>query len=322
MDAKRALRSRYSNEPHVRGGSPVSVPPSRLTNLDIRILAILGRYRFLNKHYIAAVVGSTPGWMRSRLRTLKRKPHPYIKVCDEQAHNPRYYLRTELIYELGGAGFTELHERGIILPDRHPAKEFVHQVMTDQIMASFALGCTDTRRVITWDDILASQNMPSETKAAQKPWSIPVSYKHQGEDHTKPIQADGRPFGIRRTVNDKNEFLFFPGVEADCATEPIISSNYDRSSIHRKFLGYLNILDQNIHRSHFGFPNLFIPIVTTSQRRMASMMNLLNEMTDGQGSKNFLFKTHPTIKSSAKARATGHMVSEPWHRVSYPPLQL
>ena len=73
--------------------------------------------------------------------------------------------------------------------------------MTDQIMASFALGCTDTRRVITWDDILASQNMPNETKAAQKPWSIPVSYKHHGADHTKPIQADGRPFAALRRRN-------------------------------------------------------------------------------------------------------------------------
>ena len=57
--------------------------------------------------------------MKSRLRSLKRKPHSYIRVCDEQVEHPRYYLRTELIYELASAGLTELHERGILTRDTH-----------------------------------------------------------------------------------------------------------------------------------------------------------------------------------------------------------
>ena len=82
------------------------------------------------------------------------------------------------------------------------------------------------------------------------------------------ITADGRPFGLERTIDGKRSYLFFPGIEADCATEPIDAGDPERSSIAKKFCAYLAIADQGIHRSHFGFPNFFIPFVTTNAARM------------------------------------------------------
>ena len=159
----------------------------------------------------------------------------------------------------------------------------------------------------------------SNTTAA----SIRASYSLRGETLTSEIIADGRPFGLERTIDGKRSYLFFPGIEADCGTEPIDAGDPGRSSIAKKFAAYLAIVEQGVHRSHFGFPNFFVPFITTSGVRMRSMMELLDRLTAGQGSKILLFKTFPSFTAAEKPPApTGHMLTEPWQRVGFPPLSL
>jgi hypothetical protein len=84
----------------------------------------------------------------------------------------------------------------------------------------------------------------------------------------------------------------------------------------------MTIAREGIHRSHFGFPNFFIPFITTSEPRMRSMMQLVERLTDGRGSKILLFKTFPSFTSAERAPANGHMLTAPWKRVGFPPLSL
>jgi hypothetical protein len=80
---------------------------------------------------------------------------------------------------------------------------------------------------------------------------------------------------------------------------------------------------QDLHRTHFGFPNLFVPFITTNRTRMASMMKLLGRLTDGRGSKMFLFKTFPTPTSFEPSPTPGgHMLTEPWDRAGFAPFSL
>ena len=65
----------------------------------------------------------------------------------------------------------------------------------------------------------------------------------------------------------------------------------------------------------------FVPFITTTTARMQSMMRMLEKLTDGRGSKMFLFKTFPTLTSFEKqAPSSGHMLTEPWQRVGHAPL--
>ena len=74
------------------------------------------------------------------------------------------------------------------------------------------------------------------------------------------------------------------------------------------------------HRSHYGFPNFYLPFITTNTARLASVMNLLERMTKGAGSKFMLFKTLPLFTSFEKpAPPSGRMLTEDWQRVGYPP---
>jgi hypothetical protein len=56
---------------------------------------------------------------------------------------------------------------------------------------------------------------------------------------------------------------------------------------------------------------------------MQSMMRMLEKLTDGRGSKMFLFKTFPTLTSFDKqAPSSGHMLTTPWQREGFAPLDL
>lgn len=57
--------------------------------------------------------------------------------------------------------------------------------------------------------------------------------------------------------------------------------------------------------------------------RMHSIMSLLSRLTDGRGSKMFLFKVFPSLASPEQSRApSGQMLTEPWYRVGFDPLEL
>jgi hypothetical protein len=217
-----------------------------------------------------------------------------------------------------------LRERGLPSPTKTFHRNFAHELMAALITASIELGTREhpNVRLITWSEIVASKNTPQAAREASNPSAIPVSYSIRGESQ-HGVVADGAPFGLERTIEGRSTYLFFPGVEADCGTEPLDASAIDRSSIARKFVAYTAVAEQGIYRSHFGFPNFLVPIITTNVTRMRSMMALLDRLAGGRGSKMFLFKTFPAFASSEKPPApNGHMLSVPWERAGFPPLSL
>jgi len=158
------------------------------------------------------------------------------------------------------------------------------------------------------------------TRESPAPASIPVTYSMRGDRHTVNLTADAQPFGLERVIDTNRSYLFFPGIEADCGTEPLDPNDFERSSIAKKFAAYAAVAEQRIYRSHFGFPNFLVPIIAATQTRMQSMMRLLDKMTDGRGSKMFLFKTFPAFTSPEKPpEPSGHMLTEPWRRAGFDP---
>ena len=322
MDAvtPKLRNSRWDREPVLDAdGKPVV---ARITDRDIEIFRLLARYRYLPLNDIHAIVGGSFKNITHRLGLLSRKPNLYINRPHQQRQNADTNHR-HLIYELDDKGIALLRDLGLDYAKVHH-RNFTHELMVCRIMASFHLGTRENAniRLITWQEILASDKLPAATKTLSNPASVPVSFLVRGERCTKAVVADAQPFGLERTNADGTRaYFFFPGIEADCGTEPIESYDYERSSIHGKFAAYRAIAAQELYRSHFGFPNCFVPFITTTTARMQSMMRMLEKLTDGQGSKMFLFKTFPTLTSFEKqAPSSGHMLTTPWQRVGFTPL--
>jgi hypothetical protein len=313
--------SRWTRDPVTDDGRTVVVHP---TDRDVEIFKLLTRYRYLPSDYIHAFVGGSMSALSRRLNFLSRKPNFYLARPHQQRECADANYR-HLVYELDERGSRVLKECGLSFLPKSYHRNFAHELMVSQIMASFELGTREMAnvRLITWPQILASPNTPAGTRDSPTAASIPITFSFADERYSVNVNADGRPFGIERIVGGSRTYLFFPGIEADCATEPIDTSGFERSSIAKKLCAYIAIAEQGVYRSHFGFPNFFVPLITTNKARMESMMKLLDGMTGGRGSKMFLFKTFPSFTSAEKPPAPdGHMLTLPWQRVGFPPLCL
>jgi hypothetical protein len=314
--------SRWSRDPVV--GSSGNAVVARPTDRDIEIFKLLVRFRYLPSDYIHAFVGGNEKALSHRLNLLSRKPNLYLARPHQQRQCADANYR-HLIYELDERGRRTLRERALSFLPKSYHHNFTHEVMVAQITASIELGTRATPgvRLITWPEIIAHETTPLVTRNAAAPATIRVSYELRGERRCDDIAADARPFGLERIIDAKRSYLFFPGIEADCATEPIDASDTVRSSIAKKFAAYLAIAEQGVFRTHFGFPNFFVPVITTGTARMESIMQLLGRLTGGRGSKMILFKTFPTLTSPDKPPPpNGHMLTAPWQRVGFPPLCL
>ena len=311
--------SRWGDTPVLdrRGQPKVAV----VTERDVqRIFLPLARYRYLPADYLHAFAGGSLDYLVNRLALLARKPNSYVSRPLQQRANASANCRPQ-IYELAEKGIRLMHEWGLMDSRLRAPANFPHELMTCQLMASFELGVRETaNRLITWADILQSKNLPETTRRSTKPFHIPVTASIGGASFDTHVVADGAPFGIARITDGRATYFFCPGVEADCGTEPIDSSDFQRSSLFKKFILYCAVEKQAIHRSHFGFPNMYVPFVTTNTARLASMMKLLERMTNGVGAKNILFKTFPAFTAPGKPPPpSGHMLTEDWQRVGHPP---
>jgi hypothetical protein len=313
--------SRWTREPVTEHGRAVVVYP---TERDVEIFALLSRYRYLPSDYIHAFVGGSMSALSRRLNYLSRKPNLYLARPHQQRETADANYR-HLIYELDERGSRVLKERGLPFLPKSYHRNFAHELMVAQIMASFELGTRERAsvRLISWPEILANPTTPEATRQSPTAASIPVTFSAHGERHSMHVNADGRPFGLARMIDGARTYLFFPGIEADCGTEPVEAASFERSSIAKKFAAYIAIAEQGIYRSHFGFPNFLVPLVAPTKVRMESMMTLLQRMTGGRGSKMFLFKAFPVLASVEKApKAGGHMLTEPWQRAGFEPFDL
>lgn len=280
----------------------------------------LARYRYLPADYLHAFSGGSLDYLINRLNLLSRRPNLFVARPHQQRASASANHR-RLIYELSDRGMEVMHERGFTCRRTRPAGNFAHELMTCLVTASLELGTKETgTNLIRWDDILASKSMPDSTRHAGKPWMIPVSATINGQQIEAQIAADGLPFGVARVVENRRFFFFCPGVEADCGTEPVDTSDFVRSSIYKKLALYLAIEEQGVHRTHFGFPNFYVPFITTNATRLKSMMKVLERITGGTGSKIILFKTFPAFTSyEIPPPPSGHMLTEDWQRVGHPP---
>jgi hypothetical protein len=306
--------SRFGSEPVLNDdGKPVR---AAMTARQMELLAFLERNRFATFDDLLAYLGGDPTALRRTIRVLKAKPNCYIKVCDQHAEERN--LRRKLAYELDRNGIELLRQSGRPVPERHFVRNFTHAALASHATASIETGIrlSAHARLIAWSEILSSQSMPAATKQMEYPASMRVAYEVQGVRYEKAVRADSPPFGIVLTIDDRKKFRFFPGIEADNGTEPIAVSNFERTSIFSKFKAYLAIEENEIFRSHFGFPIFFVPFVTTSIARMRSMMDELARMTAGRGSKTLIFKV------ANRENSTGYLFNEPWERIGYDPIVL
>jgi hypothetical protein len=304
--------SRWGTDPVLRNGNPVVVTP-RNTKDYVAYLAPFARHHFLNVRQIAKLAGRSFHTTQDAVHVLKSEPNFYLKVCNEQANNKRFYLNTCLYYDLTLKGEKELAAHGIPNIARATSRSFDHEVMVSEISSSLDIGASEHPdvEILWWNDLANHPQVPEATKKLKNPLAIPTQIA--GKDTL--IHPDYSPFVIRRKHLKAAEYIFLPGFEADADSESLETSTQGARTIRNHFEGYLYVMQKEIYRSHFGATSLFVPFVFTNQTRMHNAIDLLNRIPEARDyTRFFLFKWMPTFKFGTPAPATGHILLEPWTR--------
>ena len=284
-----------------------------LTARDIEIFKLLEQYRYLRSTFIHAFVGGA-----SETRFKERLGHLYHEggYLDRPSQQWEFAdaRHRPVVYEIGAGAARTLREAGVTVGDARTFlaatahRQFLHSLMVCEALASLDLGVrADPRlRLIAWPEILG--RAPETTRSSPRPFRVPVPSGGY-------LVPDGL-FGIEYAGSGKKAYRFF-ALEADRGTMPVVRSNPQQTSYLRKMTAYREVIAHQVHKTHWGLPNLFVLTITTSETRMADIIGRL----EGQAGNNaaFLFKTIDTFGLMAPAT---HLLFNPWQRAGLPPLRI
>lgn len=300
--------------------------PYRLTQTDVDVLALLQRYRYLPSTYVAALLGLEGDYYKDILHKLRHKAGLIdCPPASWAAVNARY---RPAVYGLTDKGASALKLRGLYVPRLKSGHEFNHELGVCLIRASFEIGARQHGlQLIPAEDILNHPNCPTHTRHQTSPWTVPVAFDWTFDgskmrvEHT--VKTDGEFFALARPHANGRTTLAFPGFEFDRRTEPLEPADYERPSIKKKILAFRAIASQGIYRSRFGLPNAIVPFITVNEVHLRSMMRVVESVSNGHGSKLFIFKSLPNFAAfESFPPPTGHMLTTPWQRVGHSPYEI
>lgn len=302
----------------------------------------LYRHGRLPTSYLVAFRGNGGG-AKHRLKNLYHetegeKTH-YLERIERRWRyiNPLY--RDEL-YELGQRGEDELRAADLIgnhanpLQQKARMRELVnlpHAVMISTTTASIELAIQNDPvfRFYAWDQVIDNMRLAQQEK--QLPFAMPVSISHTFRSFDPAM----------RSMTDRVEHKTFDMVPdgvcviENCATKEAIgltleaenrkqsgASNLDHTSFLKTFLAYRDV-NKHLRYEKLGLTSLMVLVVTRSKRKIDEMKKVIMEATDGQGSRQFLFRDIPIFGGPDKApKPDATLFTGGWDRAGYPPFFL
>jgi hypothetical protein len=299
--------ARRSRMRRTRTGKRIELSPR-----DLEIFRLLRRYRYLPSTYIHAFVGgASETRLKERLGDLFHEG--YINRPEQQwqfanaSHRPA-------VYESGLGTVRSLLQNGNVVDDLRSFlsttlhRQFLHSLMICEVLASLdiAMRADPRLRFVGWSEILG--RAPEATRTSTMPFRLPL----RSGGYLAP---DGL-FGIEYAQADTKAYRFF-ALEADRGTMPVTRSNSNQTSFLGKLAAYREIIARQVHRTHWGIPNLLVLTVTSSETRLIDILSKI----EGQiaGSAGFLFKAQDDFSLTIPAP---QLFSQPWARAGIPPLRI
>lgn len=283
--------------PRFKRASPVV--PMQLTERDRHIIRIVHRHRFLRSSHIIALVGGSRQQILRRLNLLYH--HGYLERPRAQL---QYYERggsRDIAYGLGNkSGRLLLQELGIVV---HPVawsernhvigRLFLeHALLVSDVMVTIELACRKRGTI----RLLHEDEVGLRLEREQFQWWVKI------QSGLKLGVVPDRIFALEYMDQHGQSQRIHYFLEADRGTMPVIRSNLSQTSFRRKLLAYEATWNQNLHRSRLGIHRFRVLTVTTSAKRVESLVNACSKLKTGHGL--FLFADNSVL--------TGDLLSKLW----------
>ena len=150
------------------------------------------------------------------------------------------------------------------------------------------------------EEILAAA--PEATRRLRLPFRWQVEVTEKGKLHRLGVEPD-RVFGLCFKGRPAGRDCVYFFLEADRGTMPVVRQGLDQTSFRRKLLGYQETWRQGLHRRHLGIPNFRVLTVTTTEDRLA---HLLEACRSNPGSAGIFLFGHQ------RGIARGHLLNYEW----------
>lgn len=220
------------------------------------------------------------------------------------------------IYDITPAALHALEESGYV-PQPRSFKGGLnpHQFMVSCTGASIELAARDNQalRLIPRHRIL--KDAPNQTLR------IPCTVKYKGQTSTKGLTPDD-VFGLEYLGEPTTYRLF--AVEDDRGNEPLRRANLDETSYLGKILRYQKVIGEGLYKDHFGRKcGMLVLNITTTTAHMQGIIDLILELTNGEGLNYMLFKVAPSFgKRLSVPPVLKDLLNTPWQRAGYPPINI
>lgn len=245
------------------------------TERDLRWFAALAEHGSLPTSFLIAFTRDSHASekrARERLTDLFHENNtpdggPYLIRPPQQFRtiDSRY---NQLVYDLAPAGWRALERGGMDTTKRAaPSGPWLHRFMTSCITASIELA------TLARDDLsYIPQSAILKRADAELRYSVTIAAPETGYRYEKDLIPDAM-FGLCYHTDRGDRFRFF-AVEADRATEPTTSSNWNRKSFERNLLQYEAYVADGAYRDHLPLTApLLVLNVLSDQRRMEWMID-------------------------------------------------
>lgn len=192
---------------------------------------------------------------------------PYLTRPPQQFRtiDSRY---NQLVYDLAPAGWRALERHGLATGKRNPPSgPWLHRFMTGCITASIEIAA-----LARPDLSYIPQSAILARAGADLRHPVTIADPKTGRRCTKDLIPDA-VFGLRYHTDKGDRFRFF-AVEADRATEPTTSNNWNRKSFERNLLQYEAYVAGGACREHLSLTApLLVLNVLSDAKRMKRMID-------------------------------------------------
>lgn len=273
-----------------------------LTERDSHILRLLHRHRFLRSHHIISLLGDSPQPVLRRLHLLYH--HGYLERPRAQLDYYHHGGSRHIVYGLGKKGLALIQqETGVTTSgdslaenNRSAGRLFLaHALLVSDVMVALELACRTHGQVrLIHEDEL-------EAAGKRKPFRWRVKINGRSKLGVVPDRVFALEYPDANNTTCRSYFF----LEADRGTMPVIRRQLFQTSFFRKLLAYEATWNQNLHRTHFGLHRFRVLTVTTSAKRVETIIKACSTLKRGQGL--FLFADSTVLERPDS------MLSAIWH---------
>jgi hypothetical protein len=273
MDSSRLLRFKRAS----------AVAAIELNERDREIIRLVQRFRFMRSSHICSLIFGSPQQLLRRLQLLYH--HGFLERPRAQID---YYHKggsRHIVYGLGSKGVAFLrHDLGPGFghvrwgeKNRAVGRIFLeHALLVTDVMVAVELACRKAGiRLLTDHELAVADKFTGERRPFH--WQVKISNRLKLGVIPDYVFA----LDFKDQCGAGNRAFFF--LEADRATMPVIRKNLSQTSFYRKLRAYESTWSQLLHQTQFGFHRFRVLTITTSAKRLKSLVEACSKLDRGQG---------------------------------------